>query len=193
MNIVLPKISGNIQTYLLHIARESLIAAVKKTSMQSAAEIPELPQEKYGCFVTLTKRDRLRGCIGYIEGYMPLNVSVIENARSAALEDPRFNPVTEEELSEISIEISVLTSPNPLIFKNEQDLLQQLVPGEDGIVLQKGSRKSTFLPQVWEQLPEKIMFMEQLAVKAGLPSSSWSSADIKRYRVLHFNEIELRQ
>jgi len=188
MTILLPKLSPDIQTYLLQLARTSLSASINNTEVEPTGQIPEVVQGKYGCFVTLTKHDSLRGCIGFIEGVEPLYKAVIENVRNAGLYDPRFDPVSAEELRDICIEISVLTPPTLIIFENDQDLLQQLVPGEDGLVLQKGYRKSTFLPQVWEQLPDKTAFLGHLAVKAGLPPDGWKSATIKRYAVFHFNE-----
>jgi uncharacterized protein len=188
VNITVPKLSKAVQCYLLQIARESLIATVKKTAMRIPAAQVDVPDEKYGCFVTLTRHGRLRGCIGYIEGIMPLSAAVIENAGSAAIHDTRFEPIAEKELPDICIEISVLTLPETIVYHDASDLLQQIVPGEDGIVLQKGSCRATFLPQVWTQLPDKIVFLEQLAAKAGLTPESWSSATIKRYRAQHFNE-----
>jgi len=192
VNITVPKLTKAVQCYLLQIARESLTATVKKTAMHVPTAQVAVPDEKYGCFVTLTRHGRLRGCIGYIEGFMPLSAAVIENAGSAAIHDTRFEPITEKELPDISIEISVLTLPETIVYNDANDLLQQIIPGEDGIVLQKGSCRATFLPQVWTQLPDKIVFLEQLAAKAELTPESWSSATIKRYRVQHFNEGERR-
>jgi AmmeMemoRadiSam system protein A len=188
MTIHLPALSLDIQSYLLQLARKSMSASIKNIAMEPIEPIPDIVKDKYGCFVTLTKFGGLRGCIGYIEGVEPLYRAVVENARNAALFDSRFKPIGVEELMEICIEISVLTTPALIVFKNELDLLNQLVPHEDGIVLEKGYRKSTFLPQVWEQLPEKRAFLENLAIKAGLPSDGWKSAIIKRYAVMHFSE-----
>ena len=92
------------------------------------------------------------------------------------------------ELADIKVEVSVLTKPVPLDYKDPQDLLAKLVPGEDGIILTKGSYQSTFLPQVWEELPDKIEFLEHLSLKGGMPPDGWKTADVKRYRAIHFQE-----
>jgi len=113
---------------------------------------------------------------------------VIENAKNAAMRDPRFSPVTKEELAAITIEISALTTPLELIYKDSDDLLKKLQPNIDGVILENRSRQSTFLPQVWEQLPDKIQFLEHLAMKAGLSRDEWKSSKFKVYRVEHFEE-----
>jgi AmmeMemoRadiSam system protein A len=138
--------------------------------------------------VTLTKGGNLRGCIGNIEPVKPLFQGVIDNARSAALSDPRFPPVTPDELKDIVVEVSVLTEPTPLSFSSPQDLLEKLVPERDGIILEKGMARSTFLPQVWEQLPDKVEFLEHLAMKGGMQRDGWKTATVKRYFAIHFSE-----
>ena len=123
--------------------------------------------------MTLTKRGDLRGCIGNILPQGPLYQAVIENARNAARRDPRFPPVTPPEVDQLEIEISVLTEPLPLFFSSPEDLLRKLHPGVDGVVLQIGNRSATYLPQVWEQIPDKVDFLNNLAEKAGCESSAW--------------------
>jgi len=146
--------------------------------------------QKSGCFVTLEKSGSLRGCIGIIEAQKPLVTAVRENAVCAAFHDGRFSPVSASELSEITIEISVLTKPLELHFSNETELLSQLKPGVHGVILSKGCNRATFLPQVWDQLPEKVDFLNHLSRKAGLSPSCWRQAQttIEVYEVEHFSE-----
>jgi AmmeMemoRadiSam system protein A len=112
----------------------------------------------------------------------------MDNARNAALSDPRFPAVTSEELSRVRIEISVLTAPQELPYSSPEDLLDKLVPGVDGIILQKGFHQSTFLPQVWDELSDKVSFLQHLSVKGGMAPDGWKTATVKRYRALHFQE-----
>jgi MEMO1 family protein len=176
------------QALLLSMARGSLEAAVRNTPYTPLKNLPSDFLEMRGCFVTLKKGGVLRGCIGYIEPIKPLYQAVIENARNAALSDPRFPPVNSSELSAIKIELSLLTPPAPLRFRSPDDLLQKLAPGCDGVILRKGNQQSTYLPQVWEQLPDKVVFLEQLAIKAGMPRDGWKSAEVLTYQALHFEE-----
>jgi MEMO1 family protein len=173
--------------FLLDIARKSLVACVTKKDM-AVVEVPDPLKENRGCFVTLTINNSLRGCIGYIEPIMPLYKAVIENARNAALSDPRFDPVAVSELDKICIEVSVLTVPVPLAFNDADDLLKKLRPQIDGVILSYHGAQSTFLPQVWEQLPDKIQFLQHLSMKAGLPADSWKKASYKVYQAEHFKE-----
>jgi AmmeMemoRadiSam system protein A len=181
-------LSSDVKAFLLNLARQSLDACVTGRPMPKPANPPEITKKDRGCFVTLTKSGVLRGCIGYIEGIKPLFEAIIDNAKNAALSDPRFPEVTPEELSGIRIEVSVLTPPEPLEYKDSQDLLNKLVPNQDGIILQSGFHQSTFLPQVWEQLPDKIDFLEHLSMKGGMPKDGWKTASVKRYRAIHFQE-----
>jgi AmmeMemoRadiSam system protein B/AmmeMemoRadiSam system protein A len=177
-----------LQINLLKIARNSLRAAVHDEPLPHPGELSELFKNNRGCFVTLTKSNQLRGCIGYIEPIKPLYQAIIENARNAALYDNRFSPVRADEIDSLSIEISVLSQPKPLSFKTPSELLQLLRPGVDGVILSSGSHQSTFLPQVWEQLPDKIQFLEHLSIKGGMPKDGWKNASIKIYSVEHFSE-----
>jgi AmmeMemoRadiSam system protein A len=146
--------------------------------------------ERRGTFVTLTKNGALRGCIGHIIGREPLIEGVRQNAVNAAFEDPRFPPLKKEEFDGIKIEVSVLTDPVTLEHRGGRDLLEKLQPGLDGVIIRKGGRQATFLPQVWEQLPEKETFLSHLCLKAGLPANAWSSGDLEvlTYRVQAFEE-----
>lgn len=180
--------TNELQNHLLKIARNSLRAAVHDQPLPHPGELSELFNNHRGCFVTLTKANKLRGCIGYIEPIKPLYQAIIENARNAALYDNRFSPVMADEIDSLSIEISVLSQPKPLSFKTPGELLQLLRPGIDGVILSSGHHQSTFLPQVWEQLPDKIQFLEHLSIKGGMPKDGWKSASVKIYSVEHFCE-----
>lgn len=141
------------------------------------------------CFVTLTCDGKLRGCIGTIDPHRSLGDDVRANARAAAFRDPRFSPLTVAEFARTHIEVSVLTPREPLVHASQADALAQLRPGIDGVVLEFGRHRATFLPQVWEQLPERDAFMAQLMHKAGLPETFWD-CDIRlyRYRVRKWSE-----
>ena len=162
---------------LLELARRTLTTVAADPASPGpeldAKSISPKLAEKRACFVTLTKRGVLRGCIGHILPKEALYQAVIDNARNAALRDPRFSPVRPEEVGEIKIEISVLTEPQPLAFDSPDDLLGKLQPHQDGVLLRIGARTATFLPQVWEQLPNKVEFLEHLSEKAGCPPAAW--------------------
>lgn len=145
-------------------------------------------KEKRGVFVSLHKNGELRGCIGFIQPIKSIYDSVKENALNAAFHDPRFRPLSKEELPEITIEISVLSVPAKLEYKDENELIRKLKPKIDGIVLEKNGRQATFLPQVWEQIPDPFDFLRQLSWKAGLSIDAWKSADIYTYKVEKFEE-----
>ena len=143
------------------------------------------------CFVTLTQYGKLRGCIGTLQAYRSLRDDVKNNAVAAALRDPRFNPLSAQELDVTAIEISLLSPTQAIAFKDEADALAQLRPGVDGVVFEFGNHRSTFLPQVWEQLPDPGRFMSQLKLKAGLPDDFWSEGVLlSRYTVTKWHEKE---
>lgn len=135
-------------------------------------------KEKQACFVTLTKNGSLRGCIGTLQATQELWKDVQKNALNAAFYDYRFAPLTESELPEIKIEVSVLFVPKKLEFKNEKDLLNKINKNM-GIILRRGPYEATFLPQVWFQIPDKVEFLEHLSLKAGLSKDSWKDPEIK--------------
>ena len=180
---------------LLTFARQTLRAVVANSPMiePDAAALPKKFTEKKGCFVTLTERGQLRGCIGHILPQEPLYKAIMDNATAAALRDPRFAPVQPDELDKIEIEISVLTVPQPLNFSSPEDLLNKLQPHKDGVVLQIGNRGATYLPQVWEQIPDKVTFLNSLAQKAGCAPDDWRRPDAKVsiYHVEPFSESEI--
>jgi AmmeMemoRadiSam system protein A len=142
-------------------------------------------------FVTLRSGGELRGCIGSIEAWRPLGVDVRANAVAAAIRDPRFAPLAAAEFGAITVEVSLLGRSEPLPVEDEADALSRLRPNVDGLVLECGRRRATFLPQVWEQLPEPREFLAALKHKAGLPAEFWS-ADIvlSRYSVAKFVEAQ---
>ncbi len=140
-------------------------------------------------FVTLHRHGALRGCTGSLEAVQPLALDVARTACSTALSDPRFFPVSVEEVSEIDIEISVLSPLEPMTIRDEADLLDQLIPEVDGLVLTAGPRRATFLPKVWEQLPSPLAFVTALKRKAGLPDDFWSQEmSVYRYHTETFAE-----
>jgi AmmeMemoRadiSam system protein A len=132
-------------------------------------------------FVTLMHHQRLRGCIGSLQATLPLIVDVAQHAYAAAFQDPRFPPVQADELAQLRLHISVLNPPRPLFVSSEAELWVALRPGEDGVILQEGTHRSTFLPSVWDSLPAPVEFMRHLKQKAGLPPDYWSDS-IKVWR-----------
>ncbi len=143
--------------------------------------------EPGAAFVTLHLHGALRGCVGHLEAIRPLVVDVADNAFAAAFRDPRFQPLEAGELADLSLEVSVLTPAEPLQFESQEDLLAQLRPGVDGVILKDRGARGTFLPAVWDSLPEPHRFLAELKRKAGLPSDHWSdSLKVWRYRTETF-------
>lgn len=180
------------EKYLLALARSALSSAVynKDTPEPKPDELSDklkITQER-GCFVTLTFFNRLRGCIGNIEPNGPLYKSIINNAVNAGMYDPRFPKMSASELEHINIEISVLTAPAQLEFSSPEELLLKLQPCVHGVILKNGLRRSTFLPHVWEQLPDKITFLEHLSLKAGAGKDDWKNSEIWTYKAVCFKE-----
>jgi uncharacterized protein len=177
---------------LLPLARASIARALGRS--HAASDTAPWLQEPGACFVTLTQQGELRGCIGSLEARRALLVDVRANAVAAAFHDPRFCALTQSELDITEIEVSLLSPMQPLAFSSEADALRQLRPGVDGVVLEFGARRSTFLPQVWEQLPEVDEFMAHLKRKAGLPASFWAAeVRLQRYTVSKWKESDLKQ
>jgi len=148
-------------------------------------------QQSGATFITLTLNGQLRGCIGSLEAHRPLIEDVRHNAVAAAFHDPRFAPLTAEEFAGVQVEVSLLTPAQPMSFSDERDALSQLRPNTDGIIFEYGRYRSTFLPQVWEQLPQPHQFMMHLKRKAGLPDDFWAE-DVKlsRYSVTKWRESD---
>lgn len=175
---------------LLPIARAAIVTALGHRF--EAAEDATWLQDTGACFVTLTQQGQLRGCIGTLQPHRSLLADVKANAVAAALRDPRFVPLTTSELERTEIEVSLLSSMQALRFDSEAHALAQLRPGVDGVVLEFGHYRSTFLPQVWEQLPTACGFLTQLKRKAGLPPDFWASGvRLQRYSVRKWKESEL--
>ncbi len=172
---------------LLTLARNAIAEAL------GAASTPP-PQadwlnESGATFVTLTQHGKLRGCIGSLQACRPLLDDVSRNAVSAALHDPRFPPLSAEELQRTKVEVSLLSPPRPMQFKDEADALSQLRPGTDGVIFEWGRYRSTFLPQVWDQLPDPRLFMAHLKRKAGLAENFWDDdVNLSRYEVRKWKE-----
>lgn len=179
---------------LVQLARQTIAEKLGQTAEDQQDIASRLNDEtfhsKRGTFVTLTKNHQLRGCIGNLVPDKPLKEGVQENAVNAAFHDPRFPPLSAKELEQIEIEVSLLTEPQPLAYKNADDLLAKLRPKVDGVILRKGMHSATFLPQVWEQLPEKEMFLSHLCMKAGLSGDAWKNGDLEilTYQVQYFEE-----
>jgi AmmeMemoRadiSam system protein A len=157
-----------------------------------AAERPAVPDwlgQPGAVFVTLTQRGQLRGCIGSLEAHRPLLDDLEANARAAAFGDPRFPPLQVEELPHTRVEVSILSRPEPMNFADEADAVAQLRPGIDGVILEWHRQRGTFLPQVWDQLPDPAQFMRHLKQKAGLPADFWADdLHLARYMVEKFKE-----
>lgn len=173
------------QQLLLQVARDSIqhgLQTGKPLAVNLAEYSAELTEPR-ATFVTLEKYGQLRGCIGMLEAVRPLVKDIAENAFSAAFRDPRFPALEADELDDLDIHLSILTPAEPMAFSSEQDVLLQLQPGIDGLILEEGYRRGTFLPSVWESLPEPRQFLRHLKQKAGLPPDYWSkNIRIYRYR-----------
>ncbi len=179
---------------LLRLAREAMECGVlgkKLRPLDKASLTPHL-LEQGASFVTLTVNGDLRGCIGALEAYQPLVDDVREHAITAALEDPRFRPVGESELDRIRIEVSRLTTPRPLEYSNSEDLIARLRPHVDGVILKSGFRRATFLPQVWEKIPDPEEFLEHLCAKMGANPNLWrdTKLQVQVYQVEEFHEMD---
>ncbi len=151
------------------------------------ATYDEALQQPGACFVTLHLHDQLRGCIGSLEAYRPLLEDVADNAYGAAFRDPRFVPLGAAEFDDLDIHLSVLSPATPMAFTSEADLLAQIRPEVDGLVLEDRGHRGTFLPSVWEQLPDREDFWRHLKLKAGLPQDYWSdTVKVSRYTTESF-------
>ena len=144
-------------------------------------------QQNLASFVTLHKNGELRGCIGALEAQQPLINDISEHAYAAAFQDPRFSVLQDNEYEQLELEISVLGKPELMTFESEKDLLQQIRPDVDGLIIEYGYNRGTFLPSVWQQLPDKKEFLNHLKMKAGLPVHWWdNAAKISRYETFSF-------
>lgn len=181
---------------LLRIARESILTGLAngQAGAPAAGAGDGILAETLASFVTLTRGGALRGCVGHLRATRPLAEDVADAAYAAAFQDHRFSPLSAAELETTEIEISVLSTPEPLAVHSQQELLEQLQPGRDGLVLEDGSHSATFLPQVWEQLPDPREFLAHLKHKAGWPAEYWSAKmRCYRYATCSFSESEFAQ
>ncbi len=186
------KLTTEEKQILLRLARQALDNGVRgqKIPPLDQKSMPPRLQEQGASFVTLTIRGNLRGCIGALEPYQSLADDVREHAVAAALQDYRFPKVTPEELSQIEVEISRLTIPIPLEYSTPEDLLAKLRPGIDGVLLRDGVRRATFLPQVWEKIPNPAEFLDNLCYKMGDSPELWRKKhlEVSTYQVEEFHE-----
>lgn len=178
--------------FLLKLARDSIKYFLENgKAMTFNAKLPSKKlEEKIATFVTLTENGELRGCVGHLEPVYPLYVDVIKNSVSAAFDDFRFKRMERDEIDNIKIELSVLSVPRKLDYSTAEELLKKIEIGKDGIIIKYKSYKATFLPQVWEQIPNKEVFLSQLCIKALLSSDFWRDGklEVYKYRVMHFEE-----
>ena len=179
---------------LIDVARRSI-----ESGLDSGRPLVVTPSEFHrdlkavrASFVTLQIHEQLRGCIGHLAAVQPLVVDVAENAFAAAFRDPRFTPLTRVEWPNVELHLSILTPPERLVVDDEAELIAQIRPGEDGLILQDGANRGTFLPSVWDSLPEPVDFLMHLKSKAGLAANHWSDTiQVYRYRTESFGENDL--
>ena len=173
--------------YLLNLCRNVILSKLgRKTFFTNHAQVFD---ELGACFVTLKKLGNLRGCIGSIIAHQPLINDLIQHAEDAAFKDPRFKPVTEDEVNFLSIDVSILSDPKPMTFTDEADLLRQIVPFKDGIIIKDGWHQAVYLPSVWEELPDKELFMKSLKMKAGMSPDHFSkSFEAYRFRTEYIEQ-----
>lgn len=181
-------------------AQRAVLIDVARRSIEHGLELGQplmvVPSEYHrdlkavrASFVTLQKAGQLRGCIGHLEAVQPVVVDVAENAFAAAFRDPRFPALKAAEWPELELHLSLLTKPEPMRFSDEADLIRQIHPGEDGLILQDGPNRGTFLPSVWESLPDPVQFLVHLKHKAGLAANHWSErVEVYRYHTESFGE-----
>ncbi|OGB51865.1 MAG: AMMECR1 domain-containing protein [Burkholderiales bacterium RIFOXYC12_FULL_60_6] len=186
----LPSAHGQL---LLQIARAAISNVLGQAVVppEPVGQSADVLQASGASFVTLSQHGQLRGCIGSLQAHRPLIKDIQANAVAAALHDPRFAPLTLAELDITTVEVSVLSAMQPLPFTSEAHALAQLRPGVDGVVFEFGRYRSTFLPQVWEQLPDAGEFMAHLKHKAGLAPDFWApGVRLQRYTVSKFKEAK---
>jgi len=165
-------------------AIESSFPELKNSEFREWNRIPSKLKKKRACFVTLMMNGQLRGCIGHILPVQTLYDDIIENAKAAAFDDPRFPPLEKEELDNLTIELSILTIPKPFSYHTNGELIAYLLKHKPGVILSKGPYKGTFLPQVWDDLPDPIVFLSNLSLKAGLEEHAWKhGVKIELYNV----------
>ena len=176
---------------LLSVARQAIEDYVRNGELTLNPVDDPVLNENRGCFVTIRKMGDLRGCIGSLEPSRPLAQDVAHNAFQAAFRDPRFDPLREHEFETLRVELSVLSPMEPIDVANEADLLGRLTPHVDGLVIIEGARRATFLPKVWESLPDPEQFLGHLRLKCGLPKDYWSEhLEFHRYGTTTYAESD---
>ncbi len=181
---------------LVRLARQTLMQKIDKkidpaeSKALKQALKEDCFQEHFGTFVTLKINDQLRGCIGNMTASEPVKEGVRRNAINAAFHDPRFSPLRAEELEHVNIEVSILTPPELLEYRDGDDLIAKLRVNIDGVIIRKGFANATFLPQVWKQLSEPEEFLGNLCMKAGISANAWRNdkLEVKTYCVQYFPE-----
>jgi AmmeMemoRadiSam system protein A len=175
-------VSESEKILLLRLAREAIRSEIENREMD-IGEIPDTLKERMGVFVTLTKRGELRGCIGMLEPVNEIADAVVRNSRMAAFSDARFDPLREEDLDDIVIEVSLLSPVSDFVVDDPGDLIRALEEEKPGLVISSGAHRATFLPHVWGELKEARVFLSNLCMKAGLPPNFWKD---------HFDEMEFQ-
>lgn len=191
-----PNLTYDEQRSLLKMAREAIVATAtgQPLSQPDLGSLSPALTRPGACFVTIHKGGILRGCTGTLVADRPLALAVVRNAVQTATSDPRFNPVSPDELDALEIEISILAEPRPLQFDDPAELPKLIRPGVDGVTLYHDWRRATFLPQVWERIPEPEDFLGMLCRKMGLPPTAWMQPDIAAevYQTVSFSEGDLK-
>ena len=177
-------------TVLVPLARRAIAGELEAHERRpDPVDGPDWLREPGATFVTLTRGGRLRGCIGTLEAWRAVGEDVASNARSAAFRDPRFAPLEASELADLRVEVSLLSASEPFLVTDEADARARLRPGVDGVVLTAGRHRGTFLPQVWDELPDPADFLAHLKRKAGLAASYWGpDVRLERYTVEKWSE-----
>ncbi|WP_428357046.1 AmmeMemoRadiSam system protein A [Methyloprofundus sp.] len=184
-------LTKSLQQQLLHVAKDSIAYGLQRghaLAINSEDYAPDI-QAQRASFVTLEINQQLRGCIGMLEAMRPLVVDIAENAFAAAFKDPRFAPLTASEYPRLDIHISILSPAEAISFYSEEDLIRQLRPGTDGLIMQEGNKRGTFLPSVWASLTQPEEFLSELKLKSGLTSDYWSDTlKVLRYECEYISE-----
>jgi uncharacterized protein len=177
------------KNYCVSLARKSIEYFFENNRIMQINNFPKKFEETKASFVTLFIENNLRGCIGHIKAIQPLYKNIIENAVSSAFNDPRFYPLSKEEFENVKIEVSVLTIPKKIEYDDYKDLFEKINVG-NGLILKKGISQATYLPSVWEQIPEKEEFLSSLCMKAGLNRNAWKNEkiDVEVYNAIKCKE-----